>query len=135
MAIIYYKLNPYSKYVRYTRLGLSYNNILAIFYIEVNQLVIDSLLRANPKDPLYTVFKSDIEGYIKLVTIYQCKQKRETTTTIPSASSKEPLSSIDLELLYIAQSINRNLFYLVNLGREVASFFILEEDKEEVYLK
>ena len=64
------KPNPYSKYIRYTRLGLSYNNILAIFYTEVNQLVIDSLLRANPEDPLYIVFKSDIEGYIKLVTIY-----------------------------------------------------------------
>ena len=135
IAIIYYKLNPYSKYVRYTRLGLSYDDVLTIFYIKVNQLVIDSLLKANPKDPSYTVFKSDIEGYIKLVTIYQYKQKRETTTIIPSTSSKEPLSSIDLELLYIAQSINRNLFRLVNLGREVAGFPILEEDKEEVYLE
>ena len=68
--MIYYKLNPYSKYVRYTRLGLSYNDVPAIFYTEVNKLVIDSLLRVNPKDPLYIDFKSNIERYIKLVIVY-----------------------------------------------------------------
>ena len=64
------KPNLYSKYIRCTRLGLSCDDVLAVFYAEVNQLVADSLLRADPEDPLYIVFKADVEGYIKLVTIY-----------------------------------------------------------------
>ena len=78
-------------------------------------------------------FKDEVERYVKSVTAYQRKHKKEAAAS-GSAGSKEPLSSVDLELLRAAWSINRNLFRLMNLGRQAAGLKALNEDEEEVHL-
>lgn len=134
IAVICHKPNPYSKCVRCAGLGSSCDDVPAVFHAEVNKLVADSLLGADPEDPSHADFKSDVERYVKSVTAYQRKQKK-AATAVPSAGSEEPSSGIDLELLRAAWSINRNLFRLVNLGREATGLNVLDEDEEEVHLE
>jgi hypothetical protein len=134
VAVICQKPTPYSKCIRCAGLGSSCDDVPAVFHAEVNKLVAASLLGANPEDSSHADFKSDVERYVKSVTAYQRKQKK-AATAVPSAGSEEPLSGIDLELLRAAWSINRNLFRLVNLGREATGLNVLDEDEEEVHLE
>lgn len=132
--VICYKPNPYSKCTRCAGLGSSCDDVPVEFHAEVNQLVANSFLGANPEDPSHLFFKDEVERYVKSVTAYQRKHKKEAATS-GSAGSKEPSSGVDLELLRAAWSINRNLFRLMNLGRQAAGLEALDEDEEEVHLE